>query len=59
MGNAQLQIILCSTVFTWSPLLFNAEERNELIYLMETFKETHLWRTSCIIDALKAEWGID
>jgi hypothetical protein len=37
----------------------NPEERNEVIHLLRYFEQTHSWRTSWIIEALKAEWDID
>jgi hypothetical protein len=57
--NAQLLIILCHTIFIWGPLLSNLEERIHVIHLLRTFEQNHSWRTDWVVNAIKAEWGMD
>ncbi|CBX97028.1 hypothetical protein IAQ61_008026 [Plenodomus lingam] len=57
--NPQLYIIVCHTVFIWGPLLSNSAKRQKVIYLLETFQNSHFWGTSWIVSALKTEWGIE
>jgi hypothetical protein len=52
-------IILCHTIFIWGPLLFDADERDEVLDLFATFQRTHKWPTAWIIGALRAEWGLE
>ncbi|KAF9694980.1 hypothetical protein EKO04_006737 [Ascochyta lentis] len=36
-----------------------ASEQEEVIRLLRAFEEMHTWRTTWIVEALKAEWGAD
>lgn len=58
VGNPQLMIVLSHTVFIWGPLL-GPQEQKEVIHLLESFEQTHAWRTSWIVDLLKEQWNTD
>ncbi|KAF2129921.1 hypothetical protein P153DRAFT_227166 [Dothidotthia symphoricarpi CBS 119687] len=54
-----ISITLCHTIFIWGPLVADPQERTEVLQLLVKFESTHLWPTTWIINALKAEWGTD
>ncbi|KAF2996494.1 hypothetical protein E8E13_005418 [Curvularia kusanoi] len=58
MGNPQLLIILCHTVFIWGPLMSSPAERASVVRMLSEFEKKHLWRTQWIVDALQAEWAV-
>jgi hypothetical protein len=49
---------VCHTIFIWGPLVSDLKEREEIVRLLANFEKNHVWPTTWIIDALKAEWGI-
>lgn len=57
MGNPQLLIVLCHTVFIWGPLMSDPAERRGVVHMLVEFERMHSWRTEWIVEALRAEWG--
>ncbi|KAF1924412.1 uncharacterized protein M421DRAFT_72378 [Didymella exigua CBS 183.55] len=55
--NPQLMIVLSHTVFIWGPLLSVPQEQDEVVNLLESFEQTHAWRTSWIVELLKEQWN--
>ncbi|KAI4940875.1 hypothetical protein J4E91_011132 [Alternaria rosae] len=53
-----LAITVCHTIFIWGPLVCNPTERDQVIQILSDFEKHHVWPTTWIINALKAEWGI-
>jgi hypothetical protein len=52
-------IVLSHTVFIWGPLLSVPQEQNEVVHLLESFEQTHAWRTSWIVKLLEEQWNTD
>ncbi|CAG5188981.1 uncharacterized protein ALTATR162_LOCUS12076 [Alternaria atra] len=53
-----LAITVCHTIFIWGPLVCNSGERDQVVQILSNFEKHHVWPTTWIINALKAEWGI-
>ncbi|KAF2843844.1 hypothetical protein T440DRAFT_131746, partial [Plenodomus tracheiphilus IPT5] len=51
-------ILLCQSALIWGPLLFDSEERNEVILLLADFEMSHNWSTTWIVSALRSTWGM-
>ncbi|KAH6872616.1 hypothetical protein BKA58DRAFT_438723 [Alternaria rosae] len=53
-----LAITVCHTIFIWGPLVCDPKERDQVVQLLNNFEKNHVWPTTWISNALKAEWGI-
>jgi len=53
-----LAITVCHTIFIWGPLVCDPKERDQVVQLLNDFEKNHVWPTTWISNALKAEWGI-
>jgi hypothetical protein len=53
-----LAITVCHTIFIWGPLVCDPSERDQVVQLLNNFEKNHVWPTTWISNALKAEWGI-
>jgi hypothetical protein len=53
-----LAITVCHTIFIWGPLVCDPKERDQVVQLLSDFEKNHVWPTTWISNALKAEWGI-